>query len=148
MIIRQAKITDVENIIAFQLAMAKETEQLELNHDILRKGVQAVFNDSAKGIYYVAEDSNEILGSLLTTFEWSDWRNGNVIWIQSVYIKPEHRGKKIFSQMYNFIIELANSDENIKGVRLYVDNTNVNAQKVYESLGMNGEHYKLYEWMP
>lgn len=148
MIIRQAKITDAENIIAFQLAMAKETEQLELNHEILRKGVQAVFNDSAKGIYYVAENNNEILGSLLTTFEWSDWRNGNIIWIQSVYIKPEHRGKKIFSQMYNYIIELANSDENIKGVRLYVDNTNVNAQKVYESLGMNGEHYKLYEWMP
>src|SRR5665648_542980 len=86
MIIRQAQQTDSSSIVEFQLAMAMETEQLQLNEPTVEKGVAAVFADSSKGIYYVAEIKGQVVGSLLTTFEWSDWRNGTVLWIQSVYV--------------------------------------------------------------
>ncbi|HBX53480.1 MAG: GNAT family N-acetyltransferase [Bacteroidetes bacterium RIFOXYA12_FULL_35_11] len=145
--IRQARLADEEKIIAFQLAMAAETEGLELNLDILKKGVNSIFTDATKGIYYVAEINEEVVGSMLVTYEWSDWRNGLVLWFQSVYILPEHRGKGIFRKMYDFLKEKVLTDEHLKGLRLYVDKRNVNAQKVYTSLGMSGEHYATFEWM-
>ena len=91
MIIRQALASDSAGIVEFQLAMAWETEQLQLDEPTVIKGVAAVFEDTSKGIYYVAEADGKVVGSLLTTFEWSDWRNGTVLWIQSVYVRPEFR---------------------------------------------------------
>ena len=103
MIIRQAKETDSVNVVEFQLAMAWETEQLQLHEATVQKGVAAVFADPSKGTYYVAETEGKIVGSLLTTFEWSDWRNGTVLWIQSVYVLPEFRKRSIFSRLYKHI---------------------------------------------
>jgi ribosomal protein S18 acetylase RimI-like enzyme len=145
--IRKAKPSEINSIVDFQQKMAKETESLELNLDILTKGVQAVFDDSTKGIYYVALENNAVIASLLITYEWSDWRNGQVYWIQSVYVLPEHRGKGVYKQMYLHLKEEVEKSPDIRGLRLYVEKDNAIAQKVYSKLGMDGEHYKMFEWM-
>jgi GNAT superfamily N-acetyltransferase len=147
MIIRQAIETDSASIVEFQLAMAMETEQLELHEPTVIKGVAAVFADQSKGIYYVAELHGQVVGSLLTTFEWSDWRNGTVLWIQSVYVRPEFRKRSIFSRLYKHIQEMVASNHDLRGIRLYADKTNTSAHGVYEHLGMTAEHYQMYEWM-
>ena len=147
MIIRQAKETDAANIVAFQLSMAWETEQLQLHEPTVIKGVAAVFFDSSKGAYYVAETEGKVVGSLLTTFEWSDWRNGTVLWIQSVYVRPEYRKRSIFSKLYKHIQEKVASNPDLQGIRLYADKTNTAAHGVYEHLGMTAEHYQMFEWM-
>lgn len=147
MIIRQANTTDSASIVEFQLAMAWETEKLELHEPTVIKGVAAVFADPAKGIYYVAETDGKVVGSLLTTFEWSDWRNGTVLWIQSVYVRPEYRKRSIFSRLYKHIKELVATNNNLRGIRLYADKTNTSAHGVYEHLGMTAEHYQMFEWM-
>jgi len=145
--IRKAFKTDLAEIITFQLAMAQETEGLVLNKEILTKGVHNLFADESKGLYWVATVKGEVVGSLMTNYEWSDWRNGNVVWIQSVYIKPAFRGKKIFKAMYQYIKKWVEESDNLRGIRLYVDKTNTNAQKVYQAIGMSAEHYTMYEWL-
>ena len=147
MIIRQAIETDAPSIVAFQLAMAWETENLKLDEPTVVKGVAAVFADQAKGIYYVAETDGKVVGSLLTTFEWSDWRNGTVLWIQSVYVRPECRKRSIFSKLYKHIQKMVTDSSALRGIRLYADKTNTPAHGVYEHLGMTAEHYQMYEWM-
>lgn len=145
--IRQADKTDSINIIEFQLAMALETEQLELDKPTVIKGVAAVMADASKGIYYVAEINGQVVGSLLTTFEWSDWRNGTVLWIQSVYVRPEFRKRSVFSALYRHIREKVAVNTDLRGIRLYADKTNTSAHDVYEHLGMSAEHYQMFEWM-
>jgi ribosomal protein S18 acetylase RimI-like enzyme len=137
----------IETIAEFQIAMALETENFELNKETITKGVTAVFNRSELGKYFIIESNGEPIASLLITFEWSDWRNAMVWWIQSVYVIQEHRRKGVFQLMYDHIKTLVEQDDNIGGIRLYVDKTNIKAQKTYDKVGMNGDHYQLYEWM-
>lgn len=145
--IRLANKEDYEAIAAFQLKMALETENLKLDEATVRKGVQSVMHDPFKGKYFVGEENGKIISSLLITFEWSDWRNKWVLWIQSVYVLPEYRKQGIFNQMYQKVKEWAEQDEEVSGIRLYVDKTNQRAIEVYKRVGMNGEHYQLFEWM-
>lgn len=147
MIIRQADKTDSIHIIEFQLAMAMETEQLALDKPTVIMGVAAVMADPSKGIYYVAEIKGQVVGSLLTTFEWSDWRNGTVLWIQSVYVRPEFRKRSVFSALYQHIREKVAANTDLRGIRLYADKTNTSAHDVYQHLGMSAEHYQMFEWM-
>lgn len=144
---RPAVPTDAPAIVEFQIAMARETEELELDRQICSRGVNAVFESSARGQYLVCEKEGKVVGSTMITYEWSDWRNGVVWWIQSVYVAPEMRGQGVYAGLYRFIQELTQADEKIKGIRLYVDKRNTNAQQVYAKLGMNGEHYQVFEWM-
>ena len=144
---RDARRGDAPAIIEFQRAMARETEELELDRDTVTRGVQGVFDDAARGRYFVAEAGGETIGSLMITFEWSDWRNGMVWWIQSVYVVPEMRGQRVYAGLYEHVKRLAQGDERIRGIRLYVDRRNTRAQQVYTRLGMNGEHYQVFEWM-
>lgn len=146
--VRNAVPDDKEFIADFQIAMAQETENLSLNKDVVSLGVQAVFDDKSKGQYYIAESDGLVVGSLLTTYEWSDWRNGQVLWIQSVFVTKEFRGKGIFKMLYEFIQQkVLDSKNGYRGIRLYVDKTNKAAQKVYEKLGMENHHYETFEWM-
>ena len=147
-IIRKANPSDAHHIVDYQLKMALETENLELTKSVVELGVEAVFNDNSKGAYCVAEIDGSVVGSLLTTYEWSDWRNGQVLWIQSVYILKEFRGQGIFRKLYAHVKEkVVNQGTDFRGIRLYVDKTNDDAQKVYEKLGMENHHYEMYEWM-
>lgn len=144
---REARVDEAPLLARFQVALAQETEGLALDPSACARGVRAVFDDPAKGRWYVATVDGETAGSLLITDEWSDWFNGSIWWIQSVYVLPAHRGRRLFSGLYGFVKGLATSDPGVRGLRLYVDKRNAKAQKVYETLGMNGEHYALYEWM-
>ncbi len=145
--IRRASHADIETIAQFQAEMALETESLTLDPEVLHKGVKAVLDDESKGCYYVFEFDNRIIASLLITYEWSDWRNSTVYWLQSVYVLKEFRRQGIFSRMYAFVKSLAINDQGVAGIRLYVDKTNLRAQHVYEHAGMNGSHYTTFEWM-
>ena len=126
--------------------MAWETEKLKLVPDIVEKGVNAVFANKALGQYWIAEEDGNTIASLLITYEWSDWRNSNVWWFQSVYVLPEYRRKGIFRSMYNHIKDEADK-QNIAGLRLYVETNNTRAQRTYEALGMQNEHYTMFEWL-
>lgn len=127
--------------------MAKETEGVELEYSVVEKGINAVLNDSSKGRYYVAESNGKVVGSLLTTYEWSDWRNGTVLWIQSVYIEPQYRRKGIYSMLYEHVKNYVIKNPDLKGIRLYADKSNETAQKVYRKLGMSPDHYITFEWL-
>lgn len=145
--VREANKSEASIIARFQIIMAMESEGMKLDKEVIEKGVSAVFDDAAKGKYYVAEFKGELIGSMLNTYEWSDWRNGSIVWFQSVYVKPDFRRNGIFKAMYLHIKKLVENDNTLKGMRLYVDKGNERAQKVYQALGMSGEHYDTYEWM-
>jgi GNAT superfamily N-acetyltransferase len=144
---RDAVRDDANAIVAFQIAMAAETESLELDRKTVTAGVAAVFDDASLGRYFVGEDGGEVVASLMITYEWSDWRNGNVWWIQSVYVVPSHRGRRIYAGLYQHVQALVEAQPSLRGIRLYVDKRNTVAQEVYTRLGMNGEHYLVFEWM-
>lgn len=145
--IRSAKREDIDKLAGFQVLMAKETEDLDLEPETVISGVTAIFDDPSKGFYLVTEENGEVVASLMITYEWSDWRAKTTWWIQSLYVKPEHRKKGIYRAMYEHLMKQIKNDDTVGGIRLYVDKTNVKAQKTYEALGMDGEHYKLYEEM-
>ena len=147
MTVREATGQDEKFIVDFQLAMAKETENIELNRFTVEKGVSAVINDFSKGKYYITEIQGKVVGSLLTTFEWSDWRNGTILWIQSVYVLPEFRRKGVYRNMYSHVKDQVEKNENLKGIRLYADKTNFSAHKIYKKLGMTPDHYVTFEWL-
>ncbi|MGQ8336406.1 GNAT family N-acetyltransferase [Sunxiuqinia sp. A32] len=147
MIIREAIPQDAPDIIDFQQKMALETENIELDTDIITNGVHAVFKDSTKGKYYVAEINGKVVASLLTTFEWSDWRDGTILWIQSVFVLKDFRQKGIYRNMYMHIRDLVDNHPNLKGIRLYADKSNTDAHQVYQKMGMDADHYQLYEWL-
>ena len=144
---REAKPSDVAAIVDFQVAMARETEELDLDREVCTRGVQALFEDASRGRYFVAESNGAVIASLMITYEWSDWRNGNVWWIQSVYVVPSFRGQRVYAGLYEHVKTLVNADDSLRGIRLYVDRRNTRAQEVYTRLGMNGEHYQVFEWM-
>ena len=145
--VRPAVTNDSSVIVDFQLEMAKETEGLMLNEKVLTEGVMAIFNDQQKGRYFVAEKNGKVVASMMITEEWSDWRNQWVYWLQSVFIIQKSRGQGLFRKMYEAIRELVKEDTDVAGIRLYVDIANKNAIEVYSALGMDGEHYKVFEWM-
>ncbi len=145
--IRDAHAQDLSLIVDFQMKMALETESLQLNASTLEQGVRAVFDQPEKGRYFMAETDNRVCGSMLITYEWSDWRNSTVWWLQSVYVLPQYRRKGVFAAMYGHAKAIVKGDSALSGLRLYVDRNNLPAQKTYQSLGMDGNHYKVYEWM-
>jgi len=144
--IRTAIPEDAAIIIDFQQKMAWETEKMTLPGETITKGVHAVFSKPELGQYWIAEDQGHVVASLLITYEWSDWRNTNVWWFQSVYVVPSHRRQGIFRAMY-LQIRAEAEKRGVAGLRLYVEANNSGAQKTYESLGMKRDHYDMYEWM-
>jgi len=144
--IRKALPKDIPAIIDFQKRMAWETEKLILEDATVTQGVKAVFANPAYGEYYISADNETVVASLLITPEWSDWRNTEVWWFQSVYVLPEYRRRGVFRSMYAYVKETAERS-GIAGLRLYVETNNHIAQTTYESLGMTGDHYRMYEWL-
>lgn len=159
---RRAKPADTERIAAFQQAMALETEGKTLDPETLRQGIAAVFQDPRKGFYIVAAasvdagggaddahaqavEAQQVVGSLLITYEWSDWRNATFWWIQSVYVHPDWRRRGVYRSMYAYVLDAVNARKDICGIRLYVERANAVAQQTYANLGMRKSHYDLYE---
>ncbi len=144
--IRKAQMHDQQALVQFNQAMALETENKHLDEDILSRGVAGLLSHEERGFYLVAtDDAENIIGSLMVTFEWSDWRNGTFWWIQSVYITPENRRKGVYSALYHRVQKMAQHEENVCGYRLYVENDNIAAQQTYKKLGMAPSHYLMFE---
>lgn len=145
MLIRKGQISDLNALVEFNQAMANETEGLQLNGDILTKGVKTLIEQPEKGFYLVAEIDGEIAGSLMVTFEWSDWRAKDYYWIQSVYIRPQNRRQGIYGKLYNEVKTIAKNNGGAASFRLYVEQENTNAQKTYTALGMEKSYYLMFE---
>ena len=143
-LIRRAQKNDIPFITSFNQKMAKETENIQLDETILKNGVVSLFDQPQYGFYCVAEVDGRIVGQLMITYEWSDWRNGLFWWIQSVYIIPDFRGKGIYKQLHSFILK-ESSKHSVCGIRLYVDKDNTNAKNVYKKCGMSMSHYDMFE---
>ncbi len=146
-VVREAIASDIETVVGFQLAMAFETESINLDAARAYGGVAAVFEQSHRGRYFVAEVASRVVASLLVQKEWSDWRCGEVWWIHSVYVVPDCRRLGIFSTLYNHIKSLGLQEAQFRGLRLFVEKTNERAMAVYRSLGMSDNHYALFEWL-
>ncbi len=142
--IRRAEVQDAPAFVRFNEAMAWETEQLKLDPAKLLEGVEGLFARPQYGFYVVADLGGEIAGGLMITYEWSDWRNQVFWWIQSVYVKPEFRGKGVYRSLYEGVKAMAKSSD-CCGFRLYVETTNEAAQAVYKKLGMDQSHYLMFE---
>ena len=144
-IVREATRHDTDDIVRFQQEMALETEGKILDEVTLKNGITAIFDSSEKGFYLVAEVDGNLVGSLLITYEWSDWRNGFMWWIQSAYVLGEYRRRGVFSALYNHLKLIAKEKPSCCGIRLYVEKHNKHAQKTYLSLGMTNTGYEIME---
>jgi ribosomal protein S18 acetylase RimI-like enzyme len=143
--IRVAAPDDAATLVEFNAAMARETEAKELLPQVIGAGVRSLLANPAAGFYVVAEDDGRLVGSLMVTKEWSDWRNGSFWWIQSVYVRPEVRRRGVYRSLYRHVQNLAAADPGVCGFRLYVDRENVVAQGTYGALGMKATRYLVFE---
>ena len=143
--LRKGQQSDLPALVRFNQAMALETENLSLDEVLLTKGVNALLSEPEKGFYLVAEADGEIVGSLMVTFVWSDWRALNYYWIQSVYIRPENRRQGIYGKLYQQVKTIAAENGGAASFRLYVEQENTKAQQTYQALGMEQSYYLMYE---
>jgi len=144
--VREAAASDAQVIARFNASMARETEGITLEWERVAAGVRAVFEKPERGWYLVAEDERgQVVGQLMVTYEWSDWRNGVFWWIQSVYVAPEARGRGVYKTLYGHLLRRAESDGGVCGIRLYVEKHNERARGVYTSAGMKPAEYDMYE---
>ena len=141
---RHASLADADAIARYQLQLAMESENKSLDFHVVKTAVEAVFDDATKGFYLVADVEDRTVGSLLMTTEWSDWRNGDIWYIQSVFVEREFRGQGIFRKMYDRVVEMARQQE-VLFLRLYVEVENEHAQQVYEALGMKRMPHYMYD---
>ena len=145
--IRDATSADAAIIADFNASLAFESEGMRLDPELVGPGVNALLSDPSKGRYWMAEAAGKIVGQIMVTYEWSDWRNGMIWWIQSVYVHGEHRRSGVFSALYRHVESLARQDSQVCGIRLYVEHENARAQRTYESLGMNMTDYRVMQSM-
>ena len=132
-------------LVEFNCAMALETERKELLPEVIGAGVRALLANPAAGFYVVAEAEGRVVGALLITKEWSDWRNGTFWWIQSVYVRPDFRRQGVYKTLYRHVQAMAANATGVCGFRLYVERENSRAQSTYLSLGMKETHYRVFE---
>ena len=147
MVVRRGEKRDAETLTRFNRAMAHETEGKELAPEVVFSGVKTLLNHPGYGFYVVAEMNGQVVGSLMVTPEWSDWRDGFFWWIQSVYVMPEYRRRGIYRKLYEHVKTLAMEQNNVCGFRLYVTHKNTVAQKTYAALGMEETCYRMFEEM-
>jgi GNAT superfamily N-acetyltransferase len=145
MLIRRAQPADAEAIAAFNVAMARETEHIELDLSRTTRGVEALLAGHGAGFYLLAEIDGRTTGQLMITYEWSDWRNGTFWWIQSVYVAPPWRRHGVFRALYSEVERMARADGGVCGIRLYVESENKPAREVYQRLGMRPTPYQVFE---
>jgi len=142
---RLAVAGDAGTLAGFNQAMALETEAKDLRDEVALSGVQAALRNPVHGFYVVAETGREVVGALLVTYEWSDWRNGRIWWIQSVYVRPGHRRRGVYRALHEFVRDRARATGGVVGLRLYVERDNAVAQRTYAALGMSETPYLVYE---
>jgi ribosomal protein S18 acetylase RimI-like enzyme len=145
--IRDATPGDAEIIADFNSRLAFETEGMRLSPEVINRGVETLLADQSKGRYWVAQADSRVVGQIMVTYEWSDWRNGMIWWIQSVYVHGDYRRSGVFSALYRHVESLARRDPQVSGIRLYVERDNARARRTYESLGMDMTDYRVMQSM-
>jgi GNAT superfamily N-acetyltransferase len=145
---RRATPADAPIVAEYNRRLAAETENKDLDPTILAAGVAAGLTDPSRALYFVAEEDGAVLGQMMITFEWSDWRNGMIWWIQSVYVRADARRRGVFRALYQHVYDLARQDSKVIGLRLYVENHNHAAQQTYQQLGMTPAGYLVFEKVP
>lgn len=145
LIIREATPDDAPVIAEFNSLMSSETEGRPLDKSLVLAGVRNLIGDSQKGHYFVADVAGQVVGQLMLTFEWSDWRNGVQWWIQSVYIHEDFRRQWVFSALYGHVESLARNDSSVCGIRLYVEENNARTRETYRNLGMSEPGFLVME---
>lgn len=143
--IRQAASTDVDTIARYNVALCRETEGRELDPATVTNGVKRFVSECHRGRYFVAVINGEVVGQTAYTFEWSDWRNGEIWWIQSVYVHPDFRSQGVFRTLFMHIKELAEADADCCGIRLYMEQENKTARESYRRLGFSETGYVVFE---
>jgi len=144
-LIREPSIGDREVIVDFNIAMARETEGKQLDKNQVWSGVQNLMEHPEYGFYLLAEKNDAAVGSLMITYEWSDWRNGLFWWIQSVYVRPDYRQRGVYRRLHQSVRSMAVNHHEVCGLRLYVEKENTVAREVYRSLGMQPTTYRIFE---
>ena len=145
LLVRAAEPGDMAAIVHGNIAMALEAEHKHLDPATVERGVRGVFDDPARGRYFVAEADGRVVGQAMYTTEWSDWRSGDFWWFQSVYVAPEARRLGVFRALYQHIERLAAADPGVCGLRLYVERGNLRAQQTYRRCGMRDAGYVVME---
>jgi GNAT superfamily N-acetyltransferase len=145
--IRQAARADVDIIAEFNIALCRETEGRELDRATVREGVRRFVSEPARGRYFVATLDGKVVGQTAHTFEWSDWRNGEIWWIQSVYVDSQHRSQGVFRALFTHIKRLAEEDADCCGIRLYMERDNESARQSYQRLGFSEAGYEVFEFL-
>ncbi len=149
--IRAARPADAEVLRDYNLALALETENLKLDPTIVLDGIRALLADESKGRYFVAECEGRVIGQVMHTFEWSDWRNGMFWWLQSVYVHSEFRSRGVFTALFRHVEALARADAGVCGLRLYMEHENHRARGAYVRLGLSPAGYEVFttpDWKP
>lgn len=144
-VVRRATLDDSGILSQFNMSMAKETEGRRLDQTTVHAGVKQLFLDSQQGFYLMAEVGGSARGSLMITYEWSDWRNGLFWWIQSVYVEPAARRNGVFTALYQYVKQMAQDDASACGLRLYMEQDNLPARAVYMAMGMETTPYQVFE---
>jgi ribosomal protein S18 acetylase RimI-like enzyme len=143
--IRPATLQDAKVIAEYNIALARESEGLVLDSAVVRSGVEAVLRDRSKGIYFCAVFEGNVIGQIMITYEWSEWRNGVFWWLQSVYVHAEHRSRGVFKSLLTHAVQEAAEAKQVCGFRLYVETHNENAQRAYQKLGFKNAGYHVFE---
>ncbi|MEE6160023.1 MULTISPECIES: GNAT family N-acetyltransferase [Cylindrospermopsis] len=148
LLIRQGELGDLQVLVEFNQALIYETENKQLPINDINAGVKTLLKNPSLGFYLLAQKNNQVVGSLMVTTEWSDWRNGLYWWIQSVYVHPDFRRQGVFKALYQAVKQQAKTQTSglkVSGFRLYVEKENVIAKRTYQSLGMEKSHYEIFE---
>jgi ribosomal protein S18 acetylase RimI-like enzyme len=145
MVIRIAQEKDIETLASFNMALAWETEQKKLKREVVTRGLQTLLKNPQYGFYTVAEVAGRVVGCIMITYEWTDWRCGLFWWVQSVYVDSEFRRQGVFRRIYEFLKEKASHEPNVCGFRLYVEHSNRAGQSTYSGVGMQEVSYKFFE---
>jgi GNAT superfamily N-acetyltransferase len=144
-IVRQATLQDAALVAEMNLRLADETEGLRLEPLTVRAGVEALLSNPALGQYFIAEHAGRVAGQTMITYEWSDWRNANIWWLQSVYVMVEFRRQGVFRRLFEHLQKMARADGRVCGLRLYMHAANERARETYRRLGMSETHYQVLE---
>ncbi len=145
--VRPARLDEVNLLSDFQVAMAWESEGMQLEHATVAHGIASFLARPEDGAYYVMECDQQLVGCAMVQHEWSDWRAKTVLWLHSVFVRPEFRKRGCFRKLYAFLQARVEAEPNLAGIRLYVDKNNEKAEAAYRKIGMTDEHYKLFEWL-
>jgi ribosomal protein S18 acetylase RimI-like enzyme len=161
--IRDARLDDAEIVVDFNCRLAWETEHKRLDPAVIGPGVAEALRRPEYAKYFIAESlaplapvlrgegpgvrgtQEAVVGQMMITYEWSDWRNGLFWWIQSVYVVEAARRCGVFRALYHHVESLARATPGVIGLRLYVEHENAAALATYRKLGMVPSGHVLYE---